>query len=301
MTRTLAFCAAIALVTATSAKTARPVTYRVIALAEVERGQALHQGFVDAAMDWLQKKGTEEGFAVDYIRTTDPINEEFLAAHAVFIQLNYPPYRWTPVAEAAFKNAMSRGTIGWIGFHHASLLGTFDGFEMSPFFHEFMGNIVFKSYIPDFATGTVHVETPDHPVLEGLPRTFAIENDEWYTYDRSPRPDVQVLANVDETSYEPARTVKMGDHPVIWTNPALQSAQRLLPVRPQRRAVAGRPCHPDVPERHSLGCGTTVGLCARLRRPWDGTHARGWRSSQRSRCAPGGCRRPRRRQASSRR
>jgi type 1 glutamine amidotransferase len=208
---------ALAFVTPLIAQTAKPVTYRVIALAEP--GQTLHQGFVDAAMDWLQKKGAEEGFAVDYIRTTDPIDDEFLAAHKVFIQLNYPPYRWTPVAEAAFRKAMSQGTIGWIGFHHASLLGKFDGFEMSPFFHEFMGNIVFKSYIPDFATGTVHVEDAAHPVIEGLPQSFRIENDEWYTYDRSPRPDVHVLANVDENSYEPARTVKMGDHPVIWTNP----------------------------------------------------------------------------------
>jgi type 1 glutamine amidotransferase len=217
VTRTLAFCFGLAFVTTPVAQTARPVTYRVIALAEP--GRTLHQGFVDVAMDWLQKKGAEEGFAVDYIRTTDPINEQFLAAHAVFIQLNYPPYRWTSVAEAAFKKAMTQGTIGWIGFHHASLLGRFDGFEMSPFFHEFMGNIVFKSYIPDFATATVHVEASAHPVLKGLPQTFPIENDEWYTYDRSPRPDVQVLANVDENSYEPARTVKMGDHPVIWTNP----------------------------------------------------------------------------------
>jgi type 1 glutamine amidotransferase len=29
---------------------------------------------------------------------------------------------------------------------------------------------------------------------------------------------VHVLANVDEDSYAPARNVKMGDHPVIWTN-----------------------------------------------------------------------------------
>jgi type 1 glutamine amidotransferase len=212
-----AFCIGLTFGGALTAQTAKPVTYRVIALAEP--GQTLHQGFVDAAMEWLQKKGAEEGFAVDYIRTTDPIDEQFLAAHKVFIQLNYPPYRWTPVAEAAFKKAMTEGTIGWIGFHHASLLGKFDGFEMSPFFHEFMGNIVFKSYIPDFATATVQVEDATHPVLEGLPQTFRIENDEWYTYDRSPRSDVTVLANVDENSYEPARTVKMGDHPVIWTNP----------------------------------------------------------------------------------
>jgi type 1 glutamine amidotransferase len=190
--------------------------YRVIALAEP--GQTGHQPFADAAMQWLETRAKEEGFAIDYIRNTDLINDEYLAAHKVFIQVNYPPYHWTPVAEAAFKKAMEQGTIGWIGFHHATLLGKFDGFEMSPFFHTFMGNIVFKSYIREFATGTVRVEDAAHPVLKGLPTSFPIENDEWYTYDRSPRPDVHVLANVDEESYQPARTVKMGDHPVIWTN-----------------------------------------------------------------------------------
>lgn len=87
------------------------------------------------------RRGTKEGFAVDYIRTTDPITDDYLAQHKLFVQLNYPPYQWTPVAEAAFEKAMEQGTIGYIGFHHATLLGKFDGFEMSPFFHEFMGRI----------------------------------------------------------------------------------------------------------------------------------------------------------------
>ncbi len=194
---------------------------RVIALAEP--GQTIHQPFADAALRWLRETGPSEGFVVDYIRTTDPIDEAYLGAHDLFIQVNYPPYRWTPVAEAAFKKAMEQGTIGWVGFHHASLLGKFDGFEMSPFFHAFMGRIVFKSYIPDFATGVVHVEDAAHPLFDGLPAVFRIENDEWYTYDRSPRPDVHVLATVDENSYEPPRTVKMGDHPVIWTNPHVKA------------------------------------------------------------------------------
>jgi type 1 glutamine amidotransferase len=197
-----------------SATPQRPV--RVIVLAEP--GQTIHQPFVDAAMTWLRERAVAEHFAIDYIRTTDSIDDAFLGAHDVFVQLNYPPYRWTSVAESAFRKAMEQGTIGWVGFHHASLLGKFDGFEMSPFFHEFMGRIVFKTYIKDFATGTVRVEDPAHPVFAGMPRTFPIENDEWYTYDRSPRGDVHVLANVDEDSYAPARTIKMGDHPVIWTN-----------------------------------------------------------------------------------
>ena len=124
---------------------------------------------------------------------------------------------------------------------------------MSPFFHRFMGNIVFKSYIPDFATGTVRVEDAAHPVRQGTAGGFAIENDEWYTYDRSPRPDVHVLANVDENSYVPARSVKMGDHPVIWTNPQFQGAERLLPVRPQARPVPERRLQDAVPQRHPLG------------------------------------------------
>jgi type 1 glutamine amidotransferase/mono/diheme cytochrome c family protein len=192
-------------------------TRRIIVLAEP--GQTIHQPFADAALRWLEGTAAKEGFAIDYIRTTDPIDDAYLSAHDLFVQVNYPPYRWTPVAEIAFRKAMEQGTIGWVGFHHASLLGRFDGFEMSPFFHQFMGHIVFKSYIPDFATGTVRVEDAAHPLFAGLPASFPIENDEWYTYDRSPRPDVHVLANVDEDSYLPARSVKMGDHPVIWTNP----------------------------------------------------------------------------------
>ena len=254
-------------------------TRRIIALAEP--GQTIHQPFADAALRWLQETAPKEGFTVDYIRTTDPIDEAYLAAHDLFVQVNYPPYRWTPVAEAAFKKAMEQGTIGWVGFHHASLLGKFDGFEMSPFFHQFMGNIVFKSYIPDFATGTVRVEDSAHPVVKGLPAAFTIENDEWYTYDRSPRPDVHVLANVDENSYEPARTVKMGDHPVIWTNPHYKGAERVLPVRPQGRSVPEQRVQDAVPQRDSLGLGAVAAPCCIARSPINALPQRlsGWSAS----------------------
>ena len=85
-------------------------------------------------------------------------------------------------------------------------------------FHDFMGGIRFKDYIADFAAANVNVEDKNHPVMKGLPPTFNIEKDEWYTYDKSPRPNVHVIASVDESSYVPDRPQKMGDHPVIWTN-----------------------------------------------------------------------------------
>lgn len=50
------------------------------------------------------------------------------------------------------------------------------------------------------------------------------------TYDKSPRPNVHVLANVDESSYTPASDIKMGDHPVVWVNES-KGTQCLFPDR----------------------------------------------------------------------
>ena len=194
---------------------APPVKFKVIAIAE--KG-GIHKPFVDAAKVWLAKEAVADGFTVDYIENTDKIDDAFLSQYKLFIQLNFPPYAWTPTAMAAFQKYIEEGRGGWIGFHHATLLGEFDGYQMWPWFSNFMGGIRFTKYIPTFVTGTVTVEAQEHPVMKGLPKNFTIENEEWYTYDKSPRPNVHVLASVDEKTYSPASDIKMGDHPVVWTN-----------------------------------------------------------------------------------
>ena len=189
--------------------------FKVVAIAE--KG-GIHKPFVDAAKVWLAQEGARDGFTVDYIEDTNKIDDAFLSQYQLFIQLNFPPYAWTPTAMSAFERYIDEGRGGWIGFHHATLLGEFDGYPMWPWFSSFMGGIRFTKYIPTFATGTVNVEAPEHRVMSGLPAHFTIENEEWYTYDKSPRPNVHVLASVDENTYSPASPIKMGDHPVIWTN-----------------------------------------------------------------------------------
>jgi type 1 glutamine amidotransferase len=196
----------------------RPPRFRVVALAE--RGGGEHQKFVDAAKIYLNALAAENDFAIDHITGTEGINEEFLAQYALFIQLNYPPYRWAPIAKMAFVDYITQGKGGWIGFHHAGLLGDFDGYPMDPWFSQFMGGIRFTHYLPDFAKATVKIEDPKSPLARGLPPSFVIEREEWYTWSQSPRPNVQVLATVDESSYVPNTMIKMGgDHPVVWSNP----------------------------------------------------------------------------------
>jgi type 1 glutamine amidotransferase len=196
------------------AQDARP-KFKVVALAEAG---GIHRPFVDAAKEWLQKLAEENAFSVDYIENTDKINDEFLSHYHLFIQLNYPPYGWTSTAVAAFTKYIEEGRGGWIGFHHATLLGEFDGYGIWPWFSQFMGGIRFTDYIPKFATATVVVEDPAHPVMKNVGGSFVVDHEEWYTYDKSPRPNVQVLAHVNEATYSPDTKTKMGDHPVIWTN-----------------------------------------------------------------------------------
>ena len=91
---------------------------------------------------------------------------------------------------------------------------------VSWWFSDFMGGIRFKNYIAKRVSGTVVVEDTAHPAMKGLPSTFVVGEEEWYTFDKDPRPNVHVLAHVDEASYQPPSDIKMGDHPVIWTDDA---------------------------------------------------------------------------------
>ncbi len=209
-----------ALATTASSAEAKPPRFRALVLAE--RGDQ-HEAFVQAALEWLKTTAAKEQFEFDVFERPEGFDQKFLAKYQVFLQLNYPPYRWSEEAKAAFVDYVKQGRGGWVGLHHATLLGEFDGFPMWTWFSDFMGGIRFKTYIAKRVSGTVVVEAKTHPCFKGLPPTFVIEEEEWYTYDKNPRPNVQVLAHVDEGSYQPASDIKMGDHPVIWTNEKMKA------------------------------------------------------------------------------
>jgi type 1 glutamine amidotransferase len=192
------------------------------ALVLTERG-GQHEGFVAAALDWLNKYAAEKKFEITVINHANVIDDSFLSKFKVIIQLNYPPYTWNENAMAAFVKYIGEGRGGWVGFHHAALLGEFDGYPMWNWFSDFMGGIRFENYIAATASGTVNVEDKKHPVMKGVPESFVINDDEWYTFNKNPRPNVHVLATVDESTYKPVSDIKMGDHPVIWVNEKMRA------------------------------------------------------------------------------
>src|ERR1700712_2826957 len=138
--------------------------FKVIALYE---NGGHHIEYSKAAKIWLDKLAADSNFSIDYIQNTDKINDEFLSHYQLFIQLDYAPYAWKPAAVEAFQKYIEQGKGGWIGFHHATLLGEFDGYPMWQWFSSFMGGIRWKNYIAGFVKGKINVEDQRHPVMKG--------------------------------------------------------------------------------------------------------------------------------------
>ena len=182
-----------------------------------ERG-GQHGSFTDAGLAWLEQTGREMGFKITEINSTTPINKDFLKRFDLIVQLDFPPYTWTDEAAEAFISYIEEGKGGWIGFHHATLLGEFDGYPMWDWFSDFMGGIVYQNYNATLTDGEVYVEDAAQPVLKGVEPRFLLQDEEWYIYDKSPRGNVKVLASADESTYYPPTEIKMGDHPVVWVN-----------------------------------------------------------------------------------
>ena len=190
--------------------------FKVLVLAEF---YGPHRKFTDAGIEWMQKASERMNFKFTTAGTTDDITKDYLLQFSLIIQMDYPPYAWTKAAEEAFQYYIDEGKGGWIGFHHATLLGEFDGYPLWHWYSHFIGGIRFKNYIAGLASGKVTVEDREHPVMKGVNNSFTVPDEEWYTFNQSPRPNVHVLASVDEQSYRPSSDIRMGDHPVVWTNP----------------------------------------------------------------------------------
>ena len=112
--------------------------------------------------------------------------------------------------QAAFEAWIGAGG-GYVGVHSAA-----DTEYDWPFYGTLMG-AYFLGH-PEIQQASVDVEVADHPAISnvGLPSPW-VRTDEWYNFQTNPRPNVTVLATVDESTYTGGT---MGaDHPITWSHP----------------------------------------------------------------------------------
>ena len=175
-----------------------------------------HIKMMTAAKPFLEKIASANNFSIDISDDTSKINDENLKKYKVFIQLQQAPFDLSYSQQDAIQKFVEQGK-GWVGIHAAGLPGKSfvrPDKKYWQWYEDFLGGISYSPH-PAYQKGVVAVEDHRHPIMKNLPARFEVP-DEWYEFDKSPRPNVHVLATADESSY--LQNKPMGDHPIIWTN-----------------------------------------------------------------------------------
>ncbi|MEW2431512.1 ThuA domain-containing protein [Micromonospora sp. NPDC047644] len=155
----------------------------------------------------IQQLGAANGFTVDNSEDGAAFNDANLAKYKAVIWLSTTGDVLNADQQAAFERYVKAGG-GYVGIHAAS------DTEYSWAWYGDLVGAYFANH-PQNQTATVKVEDHAHPSTAGLPDRWS-RFDEWYNYQSNPRPDVHVLASLDEKSYTPGAGAMGADHPVAW-------------------------------------------------------------------------------------
>jgi type 1 glutamine amidotransferase len=166
-------------------------------------------GFRHASIDHgvaaIRRLGASHGFAVAATDDPEQVQDAVLGRYRAVVFLSTTGEPLGPAQQAALQRWVEAGG-GWVGVHAAA-----DAFYDWPWYGELVG-AWFRRH-PPVQRATVRVLDRSHPSTASLPAAWT-RTDEWYDFRDNPRGWAQVLAVVDESSYQGGG---MGDdHPVSW-------------------------------------------------------------------------------------
>jgi type 1 glutamine amidotransferase len=110
---------------------------------------------------------------------------------------------------AAFQGYIRAGG-GFVGVHAAT-----DTMHTVPWYSQLTGGGARFLNHPAQQNATMVVESPAHPSTDHLPTSW-MRFDEWYNFTQNPRPEVHVLATLDESTYNAGSGAMGEDHPLAW-------------------------------------------------------------------------------------
>ena len=177
----------------------------------------IHKEGIPAAQEMLKGIAERAGMAI-YLTDNGAVhNDEDLSKFDLIVWNNVSGDVLTPDQRAALKKYLETGG-GFVGLHASGGDFSYDWqwYPQSLIKAQFIGHPT----DPQFQTATMHIEATHDPIVAHLGDSW-VREDEWYSFAQSPRKaGVEVLATLDESTYEPKfmwKSVRMGaDHPVIW-------------------------------------------------------------------------------------
>jgi type 1 glutamine amidotransferase len=212
----------------------------------------VHLSIPDAVVA-IETLGAEHGFTVDATDDATHFTDADLARYAALVFVHTTGNVLSePGQRTALENYIHKGG-GFFGVHAASAMGTQVVNEW-PFYRDLVG-ASFKGHtaahvyadepmevpgvtltgplsdapadaedvgpairVVSWERAVVNVEDMSSPAMRGM-REQMVRSDEWYGFHENPRPQVHVLATVDESTYDPFTGGMGPDHPIAWWRP----------------------------------------------------------------------------------
>jgi len=174
-----------------------------------------HVDFALQAIRFFQAMAVRDHFTFSATTNWDALNPAELKKYQVVMWLDDFPS--TPAQRVAFARYMEQGGA-WLGFHVA---GWTENRQSWPWFSDFLGTVFLGNSWPPLPA-RLTVDDPTHPATKGLPASFLSPDNEWYSWQPSPRwtPQIKVLLTLAPSNFPLGfkDTLGGGDIPVAWTN-----------------------------------------------------------------------------------
>ena len=162
---------------------------------------------IETGIAAVRRLGRENGFAVEATEDASAFTDRNLRRFRAVVFLSTTGDVLDAGQQDAFERYIQAGG-GWVGIHSAT-----DTEYDWPWYGGLAG-AYFASHPnnPNVRRGTFRVRDKSHPSTEGLPERWERE-DEFYNF-KSIAPDIRVLVDIDEKSYEGG--TNGANHPMSW-------------------------------------------------------------------------------------
>ena len=170
-----------------------------------------HAEAIPAGNDFFKRLSQAAGWTTSFTEESSAFNDAKLLATDVVVWNNVSGNVLDEPQREAFKKYLQRGG-GFVAIHNAM------NAEMSwPFYSrmlgtQFNGHASGNDQIQD---AEIVVENRQHSTCRHFPSAFT-RKDEWYNFTANPRPYVDVLLHLNETTLSGPNM--KGDHPITWVN-----------------------------------------------------------------------------------
>lgn len=169
------------------------------------RTAGFRHGSIPTGIEALREIGGTHGYRVEATEDPSWFRPDMLSRFQAVVFLNTTGDVLDDEQQKTFE-AFIRNGGGYVGVHSAA-----DTEYDWPWYGRLVGGW-FKTH-PAIQRADVNVENRRFPATSFLPETWS-RTDEWYVYRENPRPRVNVLLSLDESTYEGGGM--NGDHPIAW-------------------------------------------------------------------------------------